>query len=202
LDGKPRLLPRGHAAVKDREVLVAELLEGRGRERRPHAVDAGHRDRGCLRRHDVADPELEPAPGNPARARYLAAREFLARGDGDERRRRRRLKIARRDGPGGAARLRPSGGYLVRQALFERAAARRPRGDAAVDGEDIAESHLPVPRSDQRGARLLVAREDDRSVLHRGHVIGALDRLASGEPPEAGNVARGIFVGCPYLDAL
>src|SRR5207302_9314880 len=197
-----RLAPRGHPALENRDILIAELAEGRGGERRAAAVRAGDRDRRALRRSDVADPELEPPARRPARTGHGTGGEVLARIDEDHGRRWRGLQVARRDRLRLRARLLIAGGGLLRQPSLERAAARRPGGRAAVDGEDLAKSHLPIPRGDQGGARLLVAREDDLTVLDDGHVVGALHRLAAGEPPEARDVTGRVFLGGPHVDQV
>ena len=80
--------------------------------------------------------------------------------------------------------------------------AGSPGNGPAVHGVDLFKAELPVPRSNERGPSLAIAREDHRAVLDHQNIIRTLHNLSAGEPAETGDVPGGVFLGGAHIDEV
>ena len=99
-------------------------------------------------------------------------------------------------------RLAQGGDAAGREPGLDGLAGSLPGGRAAVHGEDVLMSHLPVHGGGDGGPDFAVAAEDVGGVLDHGHIVGTLHGLSAGEPLEAGYVACFVFFLGAHVDQI
>src|SRR2546425_11482202 len=197
LDGQPRLGPRARAALEDAHRGIPEAVQGRGGGGGGAAGGGGAEARPLPLRRERPDCPLEPAATEPAGTGHVAARVRVALVDAEDQ---SRAEIAGIDARDALARGFPAEGDDGRVLPLDGAAGGGPCGQAAGEHGDVGEPHAAEPRGGHHGAREAVADEDDRRGADRDVLVGRLHRLAPGRPDGAGDVARGVFVGRPYVE--
>ena len=86
--------------------------------------------------------------------------------------------------------------------LLQRVTGALPFSRTAMHGVHILVSDLPIPRCGDGCAGASVAAEYDGAVLHDRYLIGALHRLTTRKPAEAGDVPGRILFGSPHIHEI